>query len=109
MPLLGLDLNASRARAVRGPAGAVPRAMTLENDRRELHLAVSLEGRKPALGRAGVEISRKSPHLVCRNFLSRLGEDRPFVWKAGRHSLDAAAATKLLFDRLASASWGVQG
>jgi hypothetical protein len=95
--LTAVDLDATRARAVRGPADAVPRLLPL-SDEGDLPLALSLEGRRPDLGRAGQAILRQSPHLVCHDFLAALGT--PTVWSAGRHKLDAARALAILCDHL---------
>ena len=102
MNLVGLDLNASRARAVQGDGPSsvrpLPRGLPLEGDERELPLAVSLEERQPRVGRAGVSVCRRSPHLACLDFLPHLGADR--LWEGGRHRLDAAAALALVCEHL---------
>ena len=64
----------------------------------ELLLAVSLEARTLEVGRAGLLLGRRAPHLACTGFLPFLGQDRE--WSAGRHRLDAAQALALIFDRL---------
>jgi len=98
MFFIGLDLNATRARAIQGrePRSGlhVPRGLPLDGDERELPLAVSLEERQPRVGRAGVGLCRRSPHLACVDFLPYLGDDR--VWEGGRHRLDAATALALV-------------
>lgn len=43
--LIGLDLNATRARAVRGPAQALPRPLPLAGTADELPMVLSLQGR----------------------------------------------------------------
>jgi hypothetical protein len=106
MTLMGLDLNSSRARAVCGAAG-LPRPMALDGTERELPLAISLERRRPEVGRAGLQLCRRLPHLVCLDFLAHLGEPRQ--WKAGRHRLDAAKAIALVLERLDPACAGVRG
>ena len=92
MTLIGLDLNATRVRAIQGEqSGSGPHAplgLPLEGNHRELPLAVSLEERQPRVGRAGAALCRRSPHLACLNFLPYLGDDRR--WDSGRHRLDAA-------------------
>lgn len=102
MTLIGLDLNATRARAIEGEQFGegphLPRGLALEGRERELPLAVSLEERQPRLGRAGVALCRRSPHLTCLDFLPYLGESA--TWEAGRHRLDAAAALALVCDQL---------
>jgi hypothetical protein len=106
MSLVGLDLNASRARAVHGPAHAAA-PLALEDGRPELDLAISLEGRSAVVGRAGAALYREMPHLACFDFLAHLGEARQ--WKAGRHRLDAAAALTLVFERLRAFFGRAQG
>lgn len=102
MTLIGLDLNATRARAIEGeqPGGGphVPRGLPLEGNERELPLAVSLEERQPRVGRAGAALCRRSPHLACLDFLPYLGDGD--TWDAGRHRLDAAGALALVCDHL---------
>lgn len=102
MTLIGLDLNATRARAIQGEnagAGAqAPLALLLDGNERELPLALSLEERHPRVGRAGASLCRRSPHLSCVDFLPHLGEDR--VWIGGRHQLDAAGAWALVCTHL---------
>jgi hypothetical protein len=102
MTLIGLDMNATRARAIQGeqPGGGphVPRGLPLEGNERDLPLAVSLEERQPRVGRAGAGLCRRSPHLACLDFLPYLGDDD--TWDAGRHRLDAAGALALVCDLL---------
>ncbi len=96
-PLIGLDLNAGRARAVVAAPGHVTELLPLSGEA-ELPLAVSLEGRAPEVGGAGLALARRAPHLACLNFLPSVGEPR--TWAAGRHRVDAAQAAALAFDRL---------
>ena len=102
MTLIGLDLNATRARAIQGEnlgsGPHVPLGLPLEGNERELLLAVSLEERQPRVGRAGAGLCRRSPHLACMDFLPYLGEDR--LWTGGRHQLDAATALALVCEYL---------
>lgn len=97
--LTGIDLNATRARAVAGPAGAA-RGLPLDGRHPDLPLAVSLEGRLPEAGRAGAGLCRRLPHLACVNFLPELGGPR--TW-GGRHRLGADAALALVLERLRAA------
>jgi hypothetical protein len=99
MSLIGIDLNSSRARALAGATGLPPCLVALEED--ELPLAINLETRRPQIGRAGLAVCRRLPHLVCLNYLSRLGE--PGRWQFGRHRLDANKATTLLLNHLKTA------
>lgn len=96
--LVGMELNATQARAVAGPVQGVPSVLPLDGQQEELPMLVSLEGRKLQVGRAGKSLSRQSPHLACFDFLAALGENRQ--WHAGRHRLDAARALSLVFERL---------
>ncbi len=104
MNVVGLDLNATHARAVGGPEGAPARVLPLEDGADRLPMAVNLEGRHPAVGKAGAALCREYPHLVCLDFLAHLGTDR--TWAAGRRRLDAARAVGLVFERLAEAAGG---
>jgi hypothetical protein len=102
MTLIGLDLNATRARAIQGESHGsgptIPIALPLDGNERELPLAVSLEERQPQVGRPGAGLCRKSPHLACLDFLPYLGDTR--TWDAGRHRLDAAHAFALVCEHL---------
>ena len=51
MSLIGLDLNASRARAVAGPRSQALSLLCLDGDQVELPLALSLEEKHPLVGR----------------------------------------------------------
>jgi hypothetical protein len=95
--LAGLDLNASRVRAVAGAAGE-PRAQQLDGRHADLPVALSLAGRAPEVGRAGLALCRRSPHLACVNFLPHL--DEPREWHCGRQRLDAAGALGLVLQQL---------
>ena len=102
MTLIGLDLNATRARAIQGEdRGSVPRiplGLPLEGGERELPLALSLEERQLRVGRAGASLCRRSPHLACLDFLPYLGDDR--VWIGGRHRFDAVGAFSVVCEYL---------
>jgi len=98
MSLIGIDLSATRILAVGGPAGGLPRNLQLDGSRPELPLVVSLEKRKPQVGRPGLAICRKLPHLICRDFLCHVGTDR--AWSTGRRRLDAVKLTALAFEHL---------
>src|SRR5947209_17986477 len=99
MTLIGLDLNATRARAIHGPTSQLPTALPLVGSQRELPLALSLEERQPLVGWPGASLCRKMPHLACVDFLPWLGHGR--TWSAGRHRLDATRALGLVFEHLA--------
>jgi hypothetical protein len=98
MSLIGLDLNATRARALAGPLACVPVPLALEGGQRNLPLALSLRERHVIVGQAGNAFCRESPHLVCRDFLAHLGSSRQ--WTAGRHCFDAGRALTAVFDHL---------
>ncbi len=113
MTLVGLDLDATRARAVAGPAPSAAAVLRLgepsqghgrqadraRNEDADLPLAVSLEGRRPQVGRAALNLCRRLPDCACLDFLPHLGGPR--VWVAGRHCLDATGALGLAFEHLA--------
>jgi hypothetical protein len=107
MSLIGVDLNATRARAVSGPRPRGAVQLRLEDDHLDLPLAVSLEGRHPLVGRAGASLRRRLPHVACLDFLPHLGGAR--TWSAGRHRLDAGAALALLFGALRKPLGGLSG
>jgi hypothetical protein len=94
---LGIEISASRARAAAGSA-ADNRLIALDLPHPDLPLAISLEQRTPAIGRAGSALVRLQPLAVCDEFLPFLGEPRE--WRAGRHRFNAAAAVSLLLDKL---------
>ena len=104
MHLIGLDLNATRVRGVSGPAEIPPRSLPLDGG--DLPLAVSLENRRPEVGRAGLALCRRSPHLACLGFLALLGDKRQ--WGTGRRRLDAEKALALVFDHLRPACKSAQ-
>ncbi|HEV8058559.1 MAG TPA: hypothetical protein VGP68_01725 [Gemmataceae bacterium] len=98
-PLLaGLDLNGTRARGVQGTNAVVTRVLPLDGAYLDLPMILSLQGRKPQVGRPGSALCRQSPHLTCSNFLPYLGEQR--TWSIGRHQLDAGRAMVHVFERL---------
>jgi hypothetical protein len=97
--LIGVDLNATRLRAVAGPAGAA-QALPLDGRHADLPTAVNLECRTPDVGRAGTRICRRLPHLACVNFLAQLGSGR--LWGSGRVLLTADQALAALLARLRS-------
>lgn len=102
MTLIGLDLNATRMRAIhgenRGSGARIPLGLPLDGNERELPLALSLEERQPRVGWAGASLCRRSPHEACLDFLPFLGDER--VWQSGRHRLDAAGAFAVVCEHL---------
>jgi hypothetical protein len=107
MSLIGLDLNGTRVRAVMGPGEVPPRALALDGQGGDLPLAVSMENRRPEVGRAGLALCRRLPHLTCTNFLAELGERRQ--WGPARKQIDSAKALALVFDQLRPACKGAKG
>jgi hypothetical protein len=112
MTLLGLDLNASRARAVSGPVGTFPCPLPLDPPASELPLVIGLYKTAPRVGIAGVRLVRQNPQMAYHNFLSKLTEPPPQErqWFTRKRKLDAAGALGLVFQRLApicNASQGV--
>lgn len=101
MSLVGLDLNASRARAVAGPSTQKLSLLRLDGEHVELPLALSLEQRPPAVGHQGLALTRARPHLACLDFLPYLGSSR--AWPASGEDLDAERALELTFDALGRA------
>lgn len=70
--LVGVDLSATRVRAVAAGVGSV-RALHLDDPNEELPLFVSLDRRPAQLGHASLARLRVVPHSVCSNFLSLVG------------------------------------
>jgi Hsp70 protein len=104
--LVGVDLNASRARAAAGRADR-RRAVPLDEPHVDLPLAVSLERRAPEIGRPGLNLIRRLPHLVCANYLPLLGQSQE--WAAGRHRLDSSAALLLAAEKIRAACAAYEG
>lgn len=95
--LVGLDLTASRARAVSSGDGRT-RALELDADSHELPLFLDLSQNPPAVGAAAVRLLRRQPHLVCSNFLPLIGQ--PHEWRVGRKTLTPSDALRLALDAL---------
>jgi hypothetical protein len=102
MNVLGLDLNATRLRAVSAPTGEFPLPLPLCPPLSEFPLAISLEGRAPEAGPAGERICRRLPHLACSSFLPHLAEppESGRKWVGQRFSLDSSQALGLVLQRL---------
>jgi hypothetical protein len=98
MTLVALDLNATRIRAACGATAAEARPLALDGKQPELPMALSLEARHPALGRAGTALCRRSPHLACLCFLPYLGQRRE--WTGPRQTIDADQALSLVFEHI---------
>ncbi|MBN9517809.1 hypothetical protein J0H58_04695 [bacterium] len=97
--VVGIDLTASRLRAVSVGAGKV-RVLVLDDPAEELVLAVACDRRMPEAGHAGAALRRLAPHSVCLGFLHAVGQPREFP--AGRHSLTADAALDYAFAKAAA-------
>lgn len=95
--VVGIDLTASRARAVAVAAGKA-RALPLDAGGDDLPLFVALDRRAPEVGRVGFALCRKTPHAVCSNFLPALGQSRE--WRNGRHVLTPEAALDLTLNKI---------
>src|SRR5690349_8724106 len=95
--VVGVDLTASRARAVVLAAGRT-RALLLDEPAEDLPLYLALDRRAPDVGAAGYRICRKLPHLVCSNFLPQLGQPRQ--WQSDRCSVTPESALQTSFDKL---------
>jgi hypothetical protein len=100
MTLVAVDVNATRVRVVQGVSAREGRPLALEGTATDLPMAVSVEGRNPQPGRAGVSLCRRSPHLACTNFLPHLGEQR--VWSGPRCKVDASRALVTVLDQVAA-------
>src|SRR4051794_29502250 len=103
---LGIDLNATRARAAHGKPGR-NKLFPLDDPRPDLALGISLEKRAPEVGPAAAAVSRKLPHAVCTGYLPQLGLAQE--WKSGRLALTADSALALAFDRLRAVTAGHDG
>lgn len=97
--VVGIDLTASRARAVALAAGRT-RALVLDDPADDLPLVLALDRRSPDVGAAGHHITRKLPHLVCSNFLPQLGHPRQ--WHGSRGSVTPESALLATFEKLRS-------
>lgn len=94
---VGLDINATRMRAMSCETGRPPRTLLLDDPHADLPLAVSLENRTAEVGRAALALERRLPHVVCFDFLSALTQ--PLEWKSNRHRFDAAGLLSLAIER----------
>lgn len=95
--VVGLDLTATRARAVALAFGRT-RTLLLEDPSEDLPLFVAIGGRSPQVGRPGLTQCRKVPHLVCTNFLAHLGHSQE--WRAGRTRVTPDDALSITLDAL---------
>lgn len=95
---VGLDVNATRLRAMSCETGRPPRSLLLDEPHADLPLAVSLENRHPEVGRAALGLERRLPHLTCFAYLDALTQ--PLEWKCGRHRFDAKGLLTLAIERV---------
>jgi hypothetical protein len=101
--LIALDIDASRVRAASGSPSGQAEPVLLEGDSLDLPTTISLEGRQPQVGTAGMRLLRRLPHLMCHDFLACLGTSRQ--WNAGRHRWQADDAVRQLLKHLKPV-WG---
>jgi len=95
--LVGVDLSASRARAVAAGSGRT-RALVLDGNNHDLPMFVALDGRTPVVGLAGHALYRKAPHSICSNFLPMLC--KPQEWKGPRLTVTPESATLAALQKL---------
>src|SRR5262249_14824475 len=74
------------------------RPLVLDAPAEDLALVLALDRRTPEVGRAAAAICRKTPHVVCSNFLPYLAQGRE--WRAGRHVLTPDAAFELALQKI---------
>jgi hypothetical protein len=104
MALVGLDLNATRARAVARDVGDFPATVLLRPSGEDLPLSISLAGSALEVGTAGLKLCRRLPHLVYQNFLAAVGETqaRSRGWLQAPRRLDANQAAAAVLHCLGS-------
>jgi hypothetical protein len=95
--LIGADLTASRIRAL-AVAGGHANAISLDSPTDELALFIHLEGRSPSIGLSGYSQVRKTPHLVCSNYLPQLGHARE--WRGPKLKLTPETALEATFAKI---------
>jgi len=98
MTILALDWNATRVRAVGGLAGDYPLPVPLDPPDLDLALALRLDTSPIEMGRPALRQCRSARHMVCRDFLSHLGDATQ--WQGGGHVLDARSACELVWSKL---------
>lgn len=96
--LVGIDMTATRARAVAGDPGKL-RGLMLDSAREELLLAIRFDSRTPQVGSAAHSVCRTLPHAVCSAFLAHIGQ--PKVWQAGRYRMTAESALGVILQQMA--------
>jgi hypothetical protein len=95
--LIGVDVNSSRALAVTA-SGGTAKSIALTDSAAELPLFIHLESKPVVVGHVAKAICRRSPHLVCSNFLNQLGVPRE--WRGPRVTLTPEAALLAVFETL---------
>ena len=96
MTMLALDWNATRVRAVLGPAWDYPVPAPLEPPDLDLPMAISLEKSTPTVGSKALRQCRMAAHQVCRSFLPQLSEATR--WQT--EGLDPRTACDLVWSKL---------
>ena len=94
---VGVDLTATRARAVGMGSGKVT-PLVLDEPAEDLLLFVGLDQRMPTVGRAGYGLARRLPHAVASNFLPALTQTRD--WRNGRLVVTPELALDLVFAKI---------
>jgi hypothetical protein len=94
---VGLDLTASRARAV-AVSGDRGRVLPLAAPAEDLPLVVGLDGRYPTVGPAALAAVRFRPHLVAVNALAQLGQKTE--WRGPRLTLTPESAVTAAFEAM---------
>ncbi|MBY0231099.1 MAG: hypothetical protein K2W96_17580, partial [Gemmataceae bacterium] len=90
MSLVGLDFDSTRVRGVGGVRAHAPTRLLLDGPQAEFPLALSLEGKAIAAGKAGLALARSRPHQACLDFLPHLGSAQQ--WAGSRHKVGADEA-----------------
>ncbi|HEY2910441.1 MAG TPA: hypothetical protein VGI99_09350, partial [Gemmataceae bacterium] len=95
--VIGLEVTASRARAVSVGGGKV-RPVLLEEPAEEMPMFVCCERRTPEAGQVAYALVRKMPHAVGSNFLPAVGQPREI--HAGRYTFTPDACLEIAFNKL---------
>ena len=72
--MLGIDMNGTRIRAVRGAAADFALPLPLDPPGQELPLILSLANGSIEIGQAGLRLCRRQPHLIWQGFLAYVGQ-----------------------------------
>lgn len=100
--MLGIEMNATRVRAVQGPMADFPLPLPLDPPAHDLPMILSLANGAIEVGLAGQRLMRKQPHLAVHGFLPHVGktDGQRRHWRGGKHQLDADAAVSVVWKRL---------